>query len=107
VRIGRCGAGQPAGRGPHERAHAGPELLAVLRHLLDGGLGDRLATPPRCPVRLVDQVMPENRSVSDVAAEVDGLETINHRLPLGEAEGAVRILDVAFRSGQPEYQSGT
>ncbi len=46
-------------------------------------------------MRLVDQVVPQDRPIGDVGVEVHVAIAAYQGLPLGQAEGAVRVLDVA------------
>ena len=88
---------------PHDRGHVGPELLAVPRHLLDLRGRYRPAVPVRRVVGLVHEEVPDDRTVTDVGIELQVLEPIDPRLPLGDAEAAAGVLVVAAVAGQHEH----
>lgn len=66
--------------------HPGPELLAVLRHLLERRRRHRFAPPVGRIVRLVDHVVTDDSAILDELAQVDTLEPLQPGLPLLEAE---------------------
>ncbi len=96
---------EPRGHHPHDRRDAGEDRLGIAAHLGDFGTRDGLPTPAAAAIRLVLQVVGQDRSVGVVGRQERRLRApqVHPLFPQAQIEGLIAVGEVAPIAGEAHH----